>query len=67
VGKLIGTLDRRGIREHVADRVNIAAPGGGYILALAGGLPHDIPRENFQYYKEIVNELRKYSGVGPRL
>ncbi len=58
--KYIGMYSREQIRRHVADRVSIGAPGGGYIIQSAGGLPPEMPRENFQYYKETVDRLRVY-------
>lgn len=60
VCKFIGTYDRRQIREHLEDRLRIGAPGGGFILQSAGGLPHNMPRGNFRYYKEILDGLRRY-------
>jgi hypothetical protein len=31
------------------------------ILQSVGGLPHDMPRENFHCYKDVVDKIRKYS------
>lgn len=60
VCKYIGTYDRNRIRDHIIDRISTGAPGGGYIIQSAGGLPHDMPKENFGYYKKAVNKLRRY-------
>ncbi len=61
ISKYIGRYNKREIYEHVKDRIRIAAPGGGFILQSAGGLPQDMPKENFYYYKKIINELRRYN------
>ncbi len=58
--KLIGKYDQGEIRRHIGDRVRIGAPGGGFIIQSAGGLPHDMPRENFLFYKDSLNRMRKY-------
>ncbi len=58
--KLIGTYDGKQIRAHLEDRLRIGAPSGGFIIQSAGGLPHDMPKENFPYYKETLNKLRRY-------
>jgi uroporphyrinogen decarboxylase len=60
ISKYIGTYDREGIHRHIVDRFNIGSPGGGYIVQSAGGLPHDMPKENFHYFKETMAKLRKY-------
>jgi len=60
VSKFIGTYDREGIRDHVLDRLGIASPGGGYIIQSAGGLPHDMPREYFDFYRDIIRKSRRY-------
>ena len=60
ISKYIGTYNRREIYEHVSDRIRIGAPGGGYILMSAGGLPHVMPKENVIHYKEVVKRLRRY-------
>jgi len=60
ISKYIGTYDRKGIREHMLDRLRVAAPGGGYIIQSAGGLPHDMPRGNFQFYKDLFKNLKRY-------
>ncbi len=58
--KYIGTYDRRRIRGHIEDRLGIGSPGSGFIIQSAGGLPHDMPKENYHYYKEALNGLRRY-------
>jgi hypothetical protein len=58
--KLIGKYDQGEIRRHIGDRVRVGAPGGGFIIQSAGGLPHDMPRENFLFYKDSLNRMRKY-------
>ncbi len=58
--KLIGTWDRKEIREHIQDRIRIGAPGGGFIIQSAGGLPHNMPRKNFHFYKDSLNRFRRY-------
>jgi len=62
--KYIGTYDRRKIREHIEDRLRVGAPGGGFIIQSAGGLPHDMPKENFHFYKDALNRLRRYPVAG---
>jgi hypothetical protein len=60
ISKYIGTYDRKQIHEHMEDRLRTGAPGGGFIIQSAGGLPHDMPRENFHFYKDSMHRLRRY-------
>jgi uroporphyrinogen-III decarboxylase len=62
--KYIGTYDQRQIREHIEDRLNTGAPGSGFIIQSAGGLPHDMPKENFHYYKKALNKRGVARSVG---
>lgn len=59
----IGAFSLEQLREHVASRFRIGAPGGGYILMCAGGVPHDMPREHVYHYRELINKLRKYPRI----
>jgi len=61
MSKYIGTYNRNQIYEHVSDRIRTAAPGGGYIISSSAGLPTEMPKENVLFYRETVNNLRKYN------
>jgi len=60
VCRYIGTYNQKQIYEHIVDRLRIGAPGGGYIIQSSGGLPNDMPKENYHYYKKVIWKLRKY-------
>lgn len=60
ISKYIGTMSKLDIRKHVEDRIETAAPGGGYILQSAGGIPHTMSKENLGYYLAICHKLRRY-------
>ena len=61
ISKYIGTYSQDQIHAHIRDRIQTASPGSGYIIQSAGGLPHDMPKQNFHYYKKTLNRLRKYT------
>lgn len=61
ISKYIGTMSKPAIRKHVEDRIETAAPGGGYIFQSAGGLPHTMSKENLLYYLAVSHKLRQYS------
>ncbi|RLI45754.1 hypothetical protein DRO64_02030 [Candidatus Bathyarchaeota archaeon] len=56
----IGTYSKKQIYKHLAEVLNIGAPGGGYILMSAGQIPPDMPVENVLYYRELINKIRRY-------
>ncbi len=60
ISKYIGTYNREQIRGHVLDRLLTGSPGGGYIVQSAGGLPHNMPKGNFHYYKHVLQGSRRY-------
>ncbi|MGQ9629362.1 MAG: uroporphyrinogen decarboxylase family protein [bacterium] len=58
ISKHIGRMSKKEIREHIRDRIQTGGPEG-FILGNAGGIPLEMPIENFNYYIEVVEEERR--------
>ena len=64
--KYIGMYSREQIRRHVADRVSIGAPGGGYILSSSNSIHPGVKPENFIAMVKAARKYGKYP-IDPQL
>ncbi len=56
----IGLMSEEELREHVLDRLRVGAPGGGYVLMSAGGVPPEMSKSRVLYYRRLLRKLRRY-------
>ena len=72
---LIGNIDNvktlpfgtvKDVRKEVMEKIKIAAPGGGYIMASGHSIGEDVPLANLLAYKETAYEYGWYENLGKK-
>jgi len=58
LSKHIGYMDPEELINHVADRLRVGSPGGGFILSSEGDLPYEMNRENFKTFLKVSRKYR---------
>ena len=58
MNKFFFEFDREKMRAALTEMINVGRKGGGYILMDNGGIPENITKETYEYYREISRELR---------
>ena len=58
--KVLGTATPEEIRGHVKERINIFAPGGGYVFNQIHNIQANVPTENIMAVLDAACEYGKY-------
>jgi uroporphyrinogen decarboxylase len=58
IDKRVLALDRAAIREEVESKVPFLLRDGGYFPAIDHYVPPDVPLENFEYFLNLIREVR---------
>ncbi len=59
LSKHLGFMSTDELGRHLADRLRVGSPGGGYILSSEGDLPHEMSSENFAAFLEMSRRRRR--------
>jgi len=59
LSKHLGFMSLEELRNHLADRIRVGSPGGGFILASEGDLPYEMTSENFAAFTKLSRKYRR--------
>ncbi|MCK5327311.1 MAG: hypothetical protein KAR36_01800 [Candidatus Latescibacteria bacterium] len=64
ISRFIGELSMEELKTHLEEVYRVGCPGGGFIPMEEGGVPQNMPYENFVRYVQLRRELSgKYASI----